>query len=175
MKQLSRQEIYNGKIIKVYNDKVELENGNTTYREVVAHREAVAAVALTEDNELLMVTQYRYPIHKSLTELPAGLIDEGETPLEAVKRELKEETGYEAERWQILASPYTSPGSHNERIHIYAALGLRKVSGQDLDKDEILTFEAIPYEDVLNNVKTGKITDAKTIIGVLLFEAKKNK
>ena len=153
MKTISRKDIFHGKIIKVYQDEVELADGKRTTREVVSHKEAAAVVAVNDKGEVLLVTQYRYPLRTDLTELPAGLIDEGESPLEAAKRELKEETGYEAERWELLASPYSSPGCHDEVIHIFAASGLQCVSGQCLDVDEELTFAAVPFEEVLEKVR----------------------
>lgn len=168
MKTLSRQEIFNGVIIKVVKDDVELASGIKTSREVVYHREAVAVAAVNENDEILMVTQYRYAIGRDMLELPAGLIDEGESPLEAAKRELLEETGYEAANWKPLAQIHTSPGSHNEKLHIFSASGLTRISDQSLDEDEIVAFSSVPFEEVLDMVTTGKITDAKTIIGVLL-------
>jgi ADP-ribose pyrophosphatase len=172
LKTISRQNIFNGKVIKVYNDEVELSDGRRTTREVVSHKEAVAVVAVNDRQEVLLVTQFRYPIHKDLIELPAGLIDAGEVPLEAAKRELKEETGYEAEEWELLTSAFSSPGSHDEVIHIFAASGLKCVSGQCLDVDEELTFAAVPFEEILGKVRAGTIRDGKTIIGILLYFAK---
>lgn len=173
MKLVSRQEIYDGRIIKVYNDKVDLGDGRQTYREVVSHREASAVVAVNDKNEILMVTQYRYPIHQDLIELPAGLIDEGETPLEAARRELREETGHAAAKWRLLTTAFSSPGCHDEVIHIFAAEDLTCVSDLCLDGDEILTFSPVPYDDILQKVKSGEIKDGKTIIGVLLYELQK--
>jgi ADP-ribose pyrophosphatase len=173
MKTLNRQEIYNGKIIRVIKDDVELANGIRTTREVVYHKEAVAVVAVDENNKILLVTQYRYAIGKDLQELPAGLVDEGEEPLDAAKRELLEETGCRAARWELLTSAYTSPGSHNEKIYVFSASDLSRVADQRLDKDEILTFSQVPFSQALSAVKEGKIADAKTIIGILLYHAVK--
>jgi ADP-ribose pyrophosphatase len=174
LKTISRQNVYSGKIIKVYNDEVELEDGRRTTREVVSHKQAAAVVAVDDDRKMLLVTQFRYPVHAAIREIPAGLVDGGETPLEAAKRELKEETGYEAEEWSLLASPYSSPGSHDEVIHIFAASGLKRVSGQNLDEFEELTFDTVPLDEALGKVKNGEIRDGKTIIGILMYWARQN-
>ena len=150
---------------------VELQNGIKTVRSVFA--DAAAVVAVDENNEILLVTQYRYPIGRDMLELPAGLVDEGEEPLDAAKRELMEETGYRADKWKLLASIYASPGVHNEKIHIFSASNLKRVSDQKLDTDELLAFDKIPFDEALQMVNAGKITDAKTIIGILLFSAGK--
>ncbi|NLJ91015.1 MAG: NUDIX hydrolase [Clostridiales bacterium] len=169
MKRLSRNEIYSGRVIDVFYDDVELANGTKTIREVVAHKEGAAIVAVNDKQEVILVKQFRYPVDKNMVELPAGLIDEGESPLEAAKRELKEETGYIAREWELLTSTYSSPGWQDERIHIYAARGLEHVAEQDLDKDEELIFYKESIKDVLKKVNSGEITDAKTIIGILMY------
>lgn len=169
MKKLKRNNVYNGRIIEVFYDDVELSNGNRTIREVVAHQDGSAIVAVNDNEEILLVKQYRYPLDRDIVELPAGLVDEGETPLETAKRELKEETGYEAKKWEELTSMYSSPGWQDEQVHIFAARGLKKTSEQQLDGDEILTYSTQPFEEVLQKVNNGEITDAKTIIGVLLY------
>ena len=174
MKTISRQNVYSGKIIKVYKDEVELEDGRRTTREVVSHKQAAAVVAVNDDRKMLLVTQFRYPIHTDIKEIPAGLVDEGETPLEAAKRELNEETGYEAKEWTLLTSPYSSPGSHDEVIHIFAASGLKRISGQSLDEFEELTFDMVPFDEALEKVKNGEIRDGKTIMGILMYWARKN-
>lgn len=169
MKKISRNNVYNGRIIDVFYDDVELPNGARTIREVVKHQEGSAIVAVNERNELLLVKQYRYPVDQDIVELPAGLVDAGETPLEAAKRELKEETGYIANEWEQLTSTYSSPGWQDEVVNIFAARGLTHASEQELDGDEILTYYTEPFEDVLKKVNSGEIADAKTIIGVLLY------
>jgi ADP-ribose pyrophosphatase len=169
MKKISRNHIYNGRIIDVYYDDVELSDGTKTIREVVAHEEGAAIVAVNDEQEIILVKQFRYPVGKDMVELPAGLIDEGETPLEAAKRELKEETGYVANEWIHLISTYSSPGWQDEKVHIFAARDLRHVSEQSLDGDEELTFYKEAFDDILEKVNSGEITDAKTIIGVLMY------
>ncbi|MEW9121145.1 MAG: NUDIX hydrolase [Thermotaleaceae bacterium] len=170
MKKLDSQEVYKGIIIRVEKDRVRLENGVETYRETVRHRNAVAVVALDEEKNLLLVEQFRYPLGQKLTELPAGLIDEGEAPLEAAKRELEEETGYAAEDWRLLTEFYPSGGVHDEKIYIYLAQKIKYAAAPHLDGDEILTCSKISFSDMVEQVRGGRIHDGKTIIGVLLAE-----
>jgi len=171
LKTISRQEIFSGRILKVYKDDVLFPNGTIGTREVVYHKEAAAVVAVDENDEILIVTQYRYALGRELQELPAGLIDDGENPLEAAKRELREETGYEAAEWKKLTTIHTSPGSHNEVLHIFAASGLKKAGDQHLDEDEFLTAKKVPLKEALNMINTGAITDAKTVVGILMYTA----
>ncbi len=169
MKKISRNNIYKGRIIDVFYDDVELSDGSKTIREVVAHKEGSAIVAVNDKNEIILVKQFRYPVGKDVVELPAGLIDEGETPLEAAKRELKEETGYIANEWIHLTSTYSSPGWQDEKVHIFAAKDLKHVSDQELDGDEELIFYKEPFDDILQKVNSGEIIDGKTIIGVMIY------
>ena len=169
MKKLSRNDVYKGRIIDVFYDDVELPDGTKTIREVVTHKEGSAIVAVNDNNELLLVNQYRYPVDRDVVEIPAGLIDEGESPLEAAKRELKEETGYIANEWELLTSTYSSPGWQDEKVHIFAARDLKKVSEQQLDGDEILTFCLEPFDKTLEKVNNREIMDGKTIMGVLFY------
>lgn len=168
IKTLESKKVYKGKIIDVYRDKVKLENGKVTYRDVVRHIDAVAIFAIDNRENVLVVKQFRYPVGKELIELPAGLIDEGETPLEAAKRELKEETGYKANKWDELIHFFTSAGCHDEMLYIYIAQDIEKVSGQDLDSGEILTYNKIPFQELYNMVVSGEIEDGKTIIGTMM-------
>lgn len=171
MKRIHRQEIYHGSIIQVFRDDVILENGCETVREVVAHREAAAVVAVDDQDRILLVRQHRYAIDQYQWELPAGLLDAGETPEQAARRELLEETGYSAESIERMIESYSSPGCHDEKIHIYKATGLKKHADLHLDQDELLTAHERPFQEVLEEVKNGVLKDGKTIIGVLLYAA----
>lgn len=166
-KTLSAQPIYDGRIIHVHVDDVELENGTVAKREVVEHPGGVSVAVLTEDNELIFVRQFRYPYKKVLLELPAGKLEPGEDPFEAVKREQLEETGTKGEGYISLGEVYPTPGYCGEIIRLWAC---RAVSGQQelsLDEDEFLDTERIPLERAVEMVCNNEIPDAKTQIGIL--------
>jgi len=171
MKTLNSQQVFDGKVINVVKDRVLLDNGKETDREVVRHRHAAAVVALDEKSNVLLVEQYRYSIKQYMTELPAGLIDERETPLDAAKRELLEETGHIAKNWLLLTEIYPSSGVHDEKIYIYLATKIEKISGLNLDGDEVLICKKEPFDIFLEKVKKGKIMDGKTALGILLAES----
>lgn len=169
---MSKEQIMNsdrpfeGKLICVRVDTVELPGQRYAKREIVEHKGSVAIIAFTEDNELLLVKQYRLAVGKSLLELPAGIINPGEGPKDAAFRELKEETGYEAGKIKFVTEIYTSPGFTDERIHLFYAKNLNS-GQQDLDDLEDIEIVKMPLEEAVRLVKLGEITDAKTIIGVL--------
>ena len=163
---LSADYKYRGRIINLRVDTALLPNGSSATREVVEHPGGVCVAALTEDGYLLFVRQFRYPYQKVLLELPAGKLDPGEDPLEAGKRELREETGAEAARYESLGELYPSPGYCGEIIHMYAATGL--TFGQmSPDEDEFLEVEKIPLEEAARMVLDNEIADAKTQAAVL--------
>ena len=165
-KPLSADYKYRGRIINLRVDTAELPNGATATREVVEHPGGVCVAALTEDGCLLFVRQFRYPYQTVLLELPAGKLDPGEDPLEAGKRELREETGAKASRYESLGTLYPSPGYCGEIIPLYAASGL--TFGETApDEDEFLEVEKIPLEEAARMVLEGEIPDAKTQAAVL--------
>lgn len=160
-KTLSRQDIFKGRIIDVHVDDVELENGKTSKREVVDHPGGVTVAALTEKNELLFVRQYRYPYHEVVLELPAGKLEKGEDPFEAVKRELREETGCVGKDYVFCGNLYPSPGYCGEIIRLWFC----KVDYEgemDLDEDEFVEVERIPVPEAVRMVMDNEIVDAKT-------------
>ena len=157
---------YKGKIINLRVDQARLPNGHTASREVVEHPGGVCIAALTDQKELLFVRQFRYPYGEVLLELPAGKLDVGEDPLEAGKRELKEETGASAKDYTDLGKLYPSPGYCGEVIHMYMATGLH-YGEMNPDEDEFLEVEKIPLKKAAQMVLDNEIRDAKTQAAVL--------
>ncbi len=165
-KTVSCSYIFKGRIINLRVDKAELPNGNIADREVVEHPGGVCVAALTEDDCLLFVRQFRYPYSEELLELPAGKRDPGEAPLNTGKRELKEETGCTAKHFRSLGRVYPTPGYIDEVIYLYLATDLTQ--GQtNPDEDEFLVIEKIPLTDAVRMVMDDTIPDAKTQIAVL--------
>jgi ADP-ribose pyrophosphatase len=159
---------FSGKLIKVRVDEVVLPRGRKTERETVVHRGAVAIVGM-DKGKILMERQYRHAVGRVLWEIPAGTIEENEKPQECAKRELMEETGYIAEKMKEIIRFYVAPGYSTEVIYVYLANRLKreKVS---LEEDESIETQFIPIEDALDMIRTNKIEDAKTIIGLLLVK-----
>lgn len=163
----AEKEIYNGKIIRVHVDEVELENGKLTKREVVEHPGGVSVAILTEKNELIFVRQFRYPYKEVLLELPAGKLEPGEDPFEAMKREQREETGTTADTYVSLGNIYPTPGYAGEIIRLWACRLTGDEGTLHLDEGEFLTNERIPLSDAVEMVLRNEIPDAKTQIGIL--------
>ena len=165
-KTLTSETKFEGRIIKVLRDTVELENGKTSAREVVCHNGGVCVAALTEQNEVLLVRQFRYPYKEVLLELPAGKLEKGEDPFEAVKREQMEETGTAGENYISLGNLYPSPGYCSEIIRIWACRVAQK-GEMHLDEDEFLEVERIPLDKAVEMVLNNEIPDSKTQVGIL--------
>lgn len=158
---------YEGRIVKVKSDTVLLEDGSQALREVITHYGGSSVLPLTEDNEIIMVKQFRYPFGEVLPEIPAGKLNyKGEDPLEAGKRELLEETGAVAEKIVKIGELYPIPAYVTEVIHIFLATGLT-FREQQLDKDEFLDVIRVPFDKALEMVMNGEIKDAKTQIAIL--------
>ncbi len=165
-KTLTSEIKYKGRIITVKKDTVELENGKVTLREVVEHNGGVGIVALDDDGFVYFVRQYRYPMSEEMLEIPAGKLEDNESPEVCAVRELSEETGFEADSMICLGSLYPSPGYCREVLFVYLATGLRK-GDQHLDEDEFLSVEKYTLKEAEEKVMNGEITDAKTVIGIL--------
>lgn len=165
-KTLEQNYLYRGKILDLHVDKAQLLDGRVVKRECVDHCGGVCIAALTAKNSLLLVKQYRYPYHAVLLEAPAGKLEPGEDPLEAGKRELREETGAVGENYVSLGQVYPSTGYTNEIIYLYACR-VRSVGDTSPDDGEFLEAETIPLQKAEEMVMSGEIADAKTQIAVL--------
>ncbi|MBQ7800640.1 MAG: NUDIX hydrolase [Oscillospiraceae bacterium] len=165
-KTLSSKEVFDGKVIRVCHDSVELENGETALREVVYHNGGVCVLPLTDSGEVIFVKQFRYPYKEEVLELPAGKLNKGEDPFESAVRELREETGAEAKKYTSLGRLYPSPGYCGEIITMYLAEDL-SFGEQSLDEDEFLDTIRIPFEKAVEMVLSGEIPDAKTQTAIL--------
>ena len=163
---VNKNYVYNGKILNLRRDDALLPNGKPCIREVVEHNGGVCIAALTDDNELIFVRQFRYPYMDVLLELPAGKLENEEEALPAGKRELLEETGFEAEEYEFLGKFYPSCGYTDEIIWLYLAKNLT-FKGQNLDEDEFVNLERIPLEKAAEMVMNNEIFDGKTQAAIL--------
>lgn len=166
--QLDSEPVFQGGLLKVWRDRVRLPDGSESYREYVRHPGAVVIVAVLPDGRLVFERQFRYPLRRAFLELPAGKIDPGEDIFDCARRELREETGYEAEKWQYLGVMHPCIGYSDERIEIFFAQSLIQV-GHELDEGEFLEILSLSADEAEAAVHQGTITDGKTIAA--LFRA----
>ena len=166
-KQISSRRIYKGRIVGLREDTVELPGGKVAKREIVEHPGAVAVIALTNKDEIVLIKQYRRPAQEVLLEVPAGLVHKDETPAEAAKRELEEETGFRAKNIKKIFESYASPGYSTEVIQYFLATDLEK-KFQKTEEDELIAVELYKISDCYKMIKEDKIRDNKTIIGVMI-------
>ncbi len=164
-KTLNSKVVYDGKVMTVIRDDVEVSDGHKSFREVVIHSGGVVIIALKNEDTILLVKQYRYPLKQVNLELPAGKLEIGEDPDEACKRELEEETGYRAKNWKSLGYINTTPGICTEKLYLYFASGLEFV-GEHPDEGEIIKCFEYKLKDVFEMIKSGEINDAKTICAI---------
>lgn len=171
-KKISSTSIFEGHLLHVFKDDIELPNGHKATREWIKHPGASSVIPILPDGQIILVRQYRYPVAQVTLEVPAGKLDKAnEDPLECAKRELSEETGYTAENFWKLTTIATTVGFSNELIHLYAATNL-KSGNQHPDDDEFINTVKIPLADAVKLVEDGTIIDVKTIISILMLAKK---
>jgi ADP-ribose pyrophosphatase len=165
---LSSRRVFEGRAVNLRVDTVRLPNGRETTREIVEHGSCVAIVALDDADNVLLVKQYRQPVEKELLEIPAGGIDPGESPEDAVRREMREETGFLPQKVEKLGGFYSSPGFCTEYLHLYLAADLveKPLKAEDT---ESITLARVPLSQVKGLIASGTICDAKSIAGLLAF------
>ena len=164
---IASETVFDGVLLSVRRDRIRLPDGREGIREWIDHSGAVLVVAQLDDGRLVFVRQFRYPVGRVLLELPAGRIDPGEDPEACARRELREETGFEAGQWRHLGTIDACVGYSNERITIYLARDLTAVGAQP-DAEEFLEIVFVSPEKAENSARDGEITDAKTIAALFL-------
>lgn len=171
-KNLHKEPLYHGRILNLWEYTVQVADGQTAYREVICHHGGVCIAALDEDDQLLMVRQFRTGAQAELLELPAGKLEPGENPEVCGIRELEEETGYRPQKLVPLARMFPTPAYCTEMIHIFWAQRLIPTH-QNLDVGEFLTVEKVPLHTAIEMVLSGKIPDGKTQLGILTLAARR--
>ena len=172
-KTIDSTRIYEGKVVRLRRDTVELENGKQTFREVIDHPGGVSILAMDEEGKIFFVRQFRYPFGRMLLELPAGKLEPGEDPADSGRRELREETGCSAGRFVPMGKLIPTCAYDTEVIHLFFASELTR-GEQDLDENEFLSVERYTLDEALQMVLDGEIIDAKTQIGLLKYQALRN-
>lgn len=168
---LGGEQVYAGRLLKVHRDRVRLPDGAESAREYIRHPGAVAIVALLEDGRVLLERQFRYPLARVFVEIPAGKLEPGEDHLDTAKRELLEETGYVAADWRRLGLIHNAIGYSDEGIEIWLARGLA-LRQQQLADGEFLEVFSLPLAEAQAMARDGRLTDVKTIVGLLWAEAR---
>ena len=163
---ISSEQKFSGRLIDLYLDQVELPNGETTTREWIDHPGAVCLIPILPDGKICLIRQFRYGPGEEFIEIPAGKLDAGEAPLDCAYRELEEETGYRTNKLTFLTNIHPAIGFSNEKMWMYLAEEL-ELSKKKLDEDEFLELLPTPLNKALEWVFSGKITDVKTIIGIM--------
>ncbi len=165
-KKLTSKQVFDGVVVRLFVDEVELPDGSKSVREVVRHPGAVCVIPVDEDQNVIMIKQFRYPFEEILYEIPAGKLEKGEDPYEAALRELEEETGVNAGKVDFIGTMYTTVAILDEKIHMYLATGITYKNAHP-DEGEFLEVEKIPLPTLVQMVMDGKIPDSKTQIAIL--------
>ncbi len=167
---LRKEKKYRGNIIDLTIDYLQYPSGREALREIVEHPGGAVAIPFFENNDLLLIRQYRHPFGTAVIELPAGKLEKGEDPFVCARRELREETGYGSDAWTPVTSIMTTPGFCNEMLHLFRADRIYPIAGgQSLEEGEAsLTIERVPLSTAVSMIQSREITDAKTIVGILM-------
>jgi ADP-ribose pyrophosphatase len=165
---VSSTPIYHGRVIDVRVDEIEMEPGKVFKRDVVSHPGAVVILPVDADGRILWITQFRYAAGKTLLELPAGTLEDGEDPAACARREIVEEVGFTADTWHSLGGFYSAPGFCSEYLHAFLATGLREEHA-DGDEDEDIAVLPLTLEETYARLDSGEIIDAKSIATLLLY------
>ncbi|MDD4362620.1 MAG: NUDIX hydrolase [Atribacterota bacterium] len=158
--------IYSGKVVNLRKDEVVLPNGEKSYREIIEHPGAVVIIAQKCPDTVIMIKQFRKPIENILLELPAGTLEPQEKIINCAKRELEEETGYQAQNWEKIYDFYSAPGFCNEKLSLFFARDLKKTA-TNTDHDEFIKVKEYNKKNIVTLLNNNKIRDAKTLIGIL--------
>jgi ADP-ribose pyrophosphatase len=167
--ELDSETVFKGRLMHVKRDRVRLPNGGESTREYIVHPGAVVVIPVFENGDLLLERQYRYPLHRDFIELPAGKIDAGEADLTCAQRELEEETGYTASEWREVTTIYPCIGYSDERLAFYLARGLME-GNHGRDPDEFLEILRVPFGEAMDWMRSGRICETKTVIGLFWLE-----
>ena len=171
-KLISSELIYDGRVVHLYIDTVQLPNGKTSKRELIRHVGAVALIPFDADGNIIMVRQYRHPLGRILLEIPAGTLNPNEDPDVCAIRELQEETGYKPGHLEKIGGIFLAPGYSSEYIHLYIATQLSE-SRLAMDEDEFIEIVRLPLQEALKRIGTGEIADSKTISALLLVKERR--
>jgi len=167
-KLLSSKEIFRGRAVNLRIDTIEKKSGQVTTREIVEHKDCIAVVVVDNEDNILMVEQFRTPVNRVLLEIPAGGVKDGEEPEDCVRRELQEEIGYLPRKLRRLGGFYAAPGYCSEYLHVFLATDLSesRLIAEDTDEIEVVR---IPVPEILKMIDSGEICDAKSIAGLLVY------
>jgi ADP-ribose pyrophosphatase len=165
-KVLSEKTIYKGRILNLVLKEARMPNGHVATREIIDHGDVIMVAPVLDNGKIIMVSQYRLAAQKITLELPAGRMDPGETPVESVHRELREETGYITKKLKKLMSFYPAIGYSTEKIHFFVAHGLTQ-KDPDPDEDELIDVVKLSLSQALKKVESGEVVDSKSILGLL--------
>ncbi|MBI2418662.1 MAG: NUDIX hydrolase [Ignavibacteriales bacterium] len=167
---LSTETVFKGRVFDIQVDQIEYDSGTPGVREIAIHHGGAVVLPVNPEGKIVMVRQFRYPIDQWLLELPAGKLNKGEDPYLCAVRELKEETGYTAEKVVKLGAIVTTPGFCSERLHIYAAFGLSAGDHEREEGEHGMSMIELSMQEIEQKISAGEIIDSKTLSGILMYK-----